>query len=53
MIFLGFNRAAFAENASLIVMASFAGHRLIPRSLVSFQWTIEIAMAFFQLEKYL
>ena len=34
------------------VLASFAGHRCLPRSLASFQWTNEIAMASFQLEKY-
>ena len=34
------------------VLASFAGHRRLPRSLASFRWTNETAMASFQLRKY-
>ena len=32
------------------VLGSFAGHRRLPCSLVSFRWTNETAMASFQLE---
>ena len=34
------------------VMASFAGHRFLPRSLANFRRPNETAMASFQLEKY-
>ena len=34
------------------VLVSFAGHRRLPRSLASFQWTKKTAMASFQLEEY-
>ena len=35
------------------VMASFAGHRFLPRSLANFRRPNETAMASFQLEKYI
>ena len=54
MVFSRFCCVAFAENALLRVtcMASlnFAGHQCLPRSLASFRWTNETAMASFQLK---
>jgi hypothetical protein len=42
-----------AETLRLRVLASFAGHRCLPRSLMSFRWTKETVTASFQLEGYI